>query len=533
MALFDWARLLTGDTDNPQQDIADWSNNQQAQNRRAIGLDANGNPLPPDAAAAAPAQQGADGALSPKQQALVQSQASSTLPADQEPNATKTPQSLGALMMNLSQEQQREQGFNQALGMGFAAFAQPRDREMVSKMFNVAPLDVTKIAATQQGLASQQQGQDRMNAIGQMLTSNDPRMLAQAQQIAQSLNIPLADLKARYLADPAGVGQMIQNFRSPTDQLKNLQQIQDLQGQLKAKGANSDEIGLLTPALIAQVGPDFAQKAIADAASYRTTHGGNAAPWVGPGGVNVQAYNQWAKDQGAVSDAQTTAATNLSSSLQTTDMLRQKLTDLQSNQGLAKILAAPADSPLKTAAWNAINSQDQNWQTTFIQNAAVNDPEMLKAISELKEINGQEYTGAIHSLLGHGLLPSQTEVTAVREGFGQTKNVNLFGNMQDYNAQAIAPLLTRLDEAQAEGYGSSGQVQNAPARLRPFIDKTYLTGGKMHLDDGAAPQDWEGSIHKPLPPDVAAAAQAKMAQNPKNAFAIRDGLRRQGYDVEF
>ena len=55
----------------------------------------------------------------------------------QEPNATKTPKSLGHILMDLQQYQEREQGFNQSLGMGFAAFGQPRDREMVSNMFNV------------------------------------------------------------------------------------------------------------------------------------------------------------------------------------------------------------------------------------------------------------------------------------------------------------------------------------------------------------------------------------------------------------
>ena len=40
-------------------------------------------------------------------------------------------------------------------------------------------------------------------------------------------------------------------------------------------------------------------------------------------------------------------------------------------------------------------------------------------------------------------------------------------------------------------------------------------------------------MHRPVPPDVAAAAQAAITKQPKNGFAIRDGLRRQGYDVDF
>ena len=512
--------LISG-TD-PEQSIADYSDQQQAQNRAALGEDPYGNVLP------APAQGSAPGVGSGQIVAPPASPPPGTLPGNQEPNLTKTPQSWGHLLMDLQRRNEASQGLNQSIGLGFAAFAQPRDRQMVSQVFNVDQPDPTKIINTQMNASSLQQGQDRTNALGQQIM--DPTA---GPAMANRLNISWDELKARYRADPQGVGNMVQSFATPTDQMRNLQQITAWQNQMKAKGASPADLNLLTPALVASVGPDFAQKAIGDAITYRSTHGGKDAPWVGPGGVNVQAYNQWSKDQGAISDAQTTAAGNLSSSLQTTDTLRQKLMGLQNNPGLQKILAAPNDSPLKQAAWNAINDPDPNWQKNIVQAVLVNDPQALQAISELKEINGQEYTSAIHSLLGHGLRPSQTEVGAVREGFGQTKNINLFGNIQDYNAQAIAPLLTRLDEAQAEGYGASGQIQNAPERLRPFIDKTYLTGGRMHLDDGAAPQAWESQIHKQMPGDLAAAAQAKIAKEPRNAFAIRDGLRRQGYDVDF
>ena len=506
---------------DPEQAIGQWSDAQQAQNRRAIGLDANGNPIPQPAEPAA-APDGGD-------QAAVQAQSASTLPPGQEPNATKTPVSLGHLLMNLQQRNEADQGLNQALGQGFAAFAQPRDREMVSRMFNVDQPNVNQTGATQMNLAGQQQGQDRMNALGAMVRGD------QGKAIAQRLNISQDELIARYQADPQGVGNMIQSFAAPTDPMKNIEQITAWQNQLKGKtpGATPGDLSLLTPSLVAAVGPEFAQKAIGDAVAYRTTHGGQNAPWVGPGGVNVQLYNQWSKDQSTISDSQTTAAGTLANGVNKTNTLRQKLADLPNNPGLNKIISAPNDSPMKQAAWNALNDPDPNWQKNVAYSVLVNDPQALSAISELKEINGQEYTGAIDSLLGHGLRPSQTEVGAVREGFGQTKNLNLFGSMKDYKAQAIDPMLTRLDEAQATGYASAGSLKSMPANLRPFVDPVYLTGGKMHLDDGAAPESWESDVNKPMPPDLAAKAQALIAQQPGNAFAIRDGLRRKGYVVDF
>ncbi len=523
-----WFDAITGalGEQNPYDAVADWSNATQKRNRAAVGLDANGNPLPQQTDANGnpvppdPNNPQNNGVSAATGQALAAGQ----MQPNQQPQATKTDPSLGALLMNMTQYQQREQGFNQAMGAGFAAFSQPRDREWVSKVFNVNEPDPTKLMQQEQDLASQQQGQDRMNSLSALISG------PQGASIAQRLNISQAELIARYRADPQGVGTMIQQFAAPTDQMKNLEQINTYAPQVQGlPGSNASDLESLRTLITANVAGPEAAAMVADQIKYRQTHQGQEAPWKN----NYQGYKQWSADQKTISDNQSTAASNLSSSLQATDTLRQKLTDLQGNPGLQKILNAPNDSPMKQAAWNALNDPDPNWQKNVAYSVLINDPQALAAISELKEINGQEYTSALHSLLGHGLRPSQTEVGAVREGFGQTKNLNLFGSMKDYNAQAIQPLLTRLDEAQAEGYGSSGQAQNAPERLRPFIDKTYLTGGKMHLDDGAAPLPWESQVHKPMPANLAAAAQARIAKEPGNAFAIRDGLRRQGFDVDF
>jgi hypothetical protein len=370
---------------DPEQAIGQWSDQQQAQNRGAIGLDANGNPLPTPSAPSAGMQGQGGGQVYGGDQGAAQAQAASTLPPGQEPNATKLPVSLGHLLMNLQQRNEADQGLNASLGMGFAAFAQPRDREMVSKMFNVDQPNVNQIGMTQMNLAGQQQGQDRMNALGLMLQG------PQGDQIAQRLNISKAELITRYQADPQGVGNMIQNFAAPTDAMKNIEQITAWQNQLKGKtpGATPGDLSLLTPSLVAAVGPDFAQKAIGDAVAYRATHGGKNAPWVGPGGVNVQVYNQWSKDQGAVSDNQTDAAKNLSAGVSKTETLRSKLSDLQNNPGLNKILSAPNDSPLKIAARNALRVEGDSWQNDAVNAVLVNDPQALQVISPQRLVQGE------------------------------------------------------------------------------------------------------------------------------------------------
>ena len=163
---------------DPEQALGQWSDAQQAQNRGAFGLDVNGNPLPPPSARSAGMQEPRrraryTGAI----RARAQAQAgfdSAAWPG--EPGATKSPVSLGHLLMNLQQRNEADQGLNASLGMGFAAFAQPRDRQMVSQMFSQdQPNVMNQIGMTQMNLAGQQQGQDRMNALGMMLTSNDPK----------------------------------------------------------------------------------------------------------------------------------------------------------------------------------------------------------------------------------------------------------------------------------------------------------------------------------------------------------------------
>jgi hypothetical protein len=506
---------------DPEQALGQWSDAQQAQNRGAIGLDVNGNPLPPPSAPSA-GPQGAGGQGNGGDGAAVAAQASSTLQPQQEPNATKTPVSLGHLLMNLQQRNEASEGLNSSLGMGFAAFAQPRDREMVSRMFNVNQPDPTKFGATLMNLQGQQQGQDRMNALGQMVRG------PQGAAIAQRLNISQDELVARYQADPQGVGNMIQSFAAPTDQMKNLEQINTYAPAIAGTpGANANDLQSLKNQITAGVAGPEASQMIADQINYRQTHNGQMPPWAN----NIQAYRQSVADKATLSKNIDDASQDVAKFSGTADTLRSKISDLQNNAGLKKILALPNTDPMKQAAWNAVNDTDPNWQKNAAYAVFANDPQVMQAISELKEINGQEYTSAISSLLGHGLRPSQTEVSAVREGFGQTKNLLNFNSMKDYKAQAIDPMLTRLDETEATAYGAANAFDAMPQRLRPFVHKTYLPGGKLN-QEGTGSESWAGNVHKQLSPQQQTTLQKQIKNEPGNAFWYRDQLRRQGYDVE-
>jgi hypothetical protein len=523
--------MLFGQQNDPAQQMSDWANTQQARNRVAIGTDLQGNLLPSPAPGTPPGVGSGQitGAPQDPTAAMAAVQQTGVLPPGQTPNATKSDQSLGSMIIALQRRDEAAAGLQQSLALAGAAISRPENRERAFRALSPgAPINAMGLGQGLMNLASQQQGQDRMNAIGQMIM--DPQ---RGPALAASLNIGSWDqLKAAFQADPASIGKMIQDYNQQTQPVKGVEQITNLQGKLKASGANDSEVNLLTPSLIAAVGPDFAQKAIQDAGSYRASHNGQPAPWVGPNGVNVAAYDQWSSTQRAIKANQIDTASTAASSLASTNTLRQKLSDLRNDADLTRVLSLPSDTAEKVAFQAALDDQSNDWKKN-VATVVLTDPGAMRVLSELKEINGKEYRGAIESILGHGLRPSQTEVTAVRSGFGQTNRVLNFGSMKDYQAQAIDPLLTYVDEAQAKLYGDRGDIENAPDRVKPFFDPSYLTGGSMHLDDGKAPLDWEKNVNKPMPPELAAAAQARMEKEPKNAFAIRDQLRRQGYRVEF
>ena len=143
--VFDWARYVTGQTDDPEQDLGQWINEQQAEEPRR---DRHGRQRQPFADAGGRARSRGE-PLRPQWRKRRRPFAwrTSRCPSPGRKHAAsqsgakrdQTPISLGHLMMNLQQYNEREQGFDQALGAGFAAMSQPRDREWVSHIFNVTP----------------------------------------------------------------------------------------------------------------------------------------------------------------------------------------------------------------------------------------------------------------------------------------------------------------------------------------------------------------------------------------------------------
>jgi hypothetical protein len=86
----------------------------------------------------------------------------------------------------------------------------------------------------------------------------------QGKALADSLNITQEQLRARFLADPQGVGGMIQNFAAPTEATKNYNQAR---AQMKAQGMTDEQINAVMPPEMLALGGGSALPIIASSCS--------------------------------------------------------------------------------------------------------------------------------------------------------------------------------------------------------------------------------------------------------------------------
>ena len=491
---------------NPEDAIASWSDDQLKRNRAAVGLDANGNPLPQ--------QTDANGnPVSPDPNAAGQAAAagpaaaSGVMQPQAEPNATKTPPSLGHLMMDLQQYDERNQGFNQALGMGFAAFAQPRDREMVSKAFNVNMPDPLKIAQTQQDLASQQQGQDRANSIG--MIANNP---AQLTAIAKSLNMDPVALQTLIRSNPQAAGDLIKQANLPTPTASNASFIGNF-GQ--NHGWSQQDIDNAQHLITTGMLPSAVIPMQTDAIAWRHNHPGQPLPW----DMNSQSsYEDWKTEQTTISKVHTDALTSKAQNVSLFYDLQNRTDELKNMPGMKELMDMPGaeGATARQAAENILKTQGADIYTEGAK-AGLSYP-VLQFLSAVKQLQGQQYAQAIQQLPNRF---SQQEADRLSQSLGQITNLGMFGSSQakdpntgkpmvdkngqpvmlkgsdTYTAQAVNPLGENVKSFRANNiYGASQSVKDMPAELRPYMGSDYLSGGKLHVD-GSGTEDWEKTVDAP------------------------------------
>jgi hypothetical protein len=482
-------------TPDPDQEFKDYQARQTAANAAAIDPNNPAAPPPdPNAAAAA----------------------ANTLPPGQTPQATKTPQDMGSILLDLQRRQQAQQGWNQAMGMGVAAFAQPRDREMVSKMFNEAPIDFTKFGQTVMDLNSQQQGQNRMNQLGALIHG------PQGADIAKSLNIPLPDLIAQYDANPQGVGDMIRNFRQPTDQLKNLQQIQDLQNAqaaVKAAGGTDQDLNDVATVIKGGVaGQDAAPMVLAQAA-WRKSHPNQPMPWTPNDNAS---YKQYTANEAAKETDRQTASTELVDKNESAQTLQGDLSELKDSPGLKSIMTTPGK---RDVALKALNDGTVTDIPSMMSRWGLSNDE-AKAVALLRRIGGATTETAMRGMAGTGTRVTQSEVGPLKDAVSMTQNLNQ--SYEDYIHGAVNNAVTKTKRAVAANYGNTGNVKNMPAEYAPWLNDAFKKGGQLYKE-GSGADDLPGA--QPVPDSEIAQGKTLLKDKPYLKQEMLDNWQQRGLDT--
>jgi hypothetical protein len=430
---------------DPLQEAKDYSARQTAANAAAIDPS---NPAAPNAAPTGP----------------------NILPPDQTPQATKTPQDMGSIMVDLARREQANQGWNQALGMGFAAFAQPRDREMVSKMFNVNPIDPYKMGQSIMEANSAQQGQDRNNQL--LAIANDPNKLG---QIAHSLNMDPQALAFMIKQDPAKAASLIAAGATPTTDLASLQQLQRLLG--SQPGANKADINAIANQVMAKVaGPGEAAQMIADQKNYQDTHNGQLPPWAN----NLAAYKQYTVNEAAKETDRQTASTELVDKNEATQTLKDDLSELKDSPGLHSIMTTPGK---RDVALKAMNDSTTTDIPSMMARWGLSNDE-AKAVALLRRIGGATTETAMRGMAGTGTRVTQAEVGPLKDAITMTQNLNQ--SYEDYIHGAVNNAITKTKRAIAANYGNTGNVKNMPDEYKPWLNDAFKKDGQLYKEGSGA-----------------------------------------------
>lgn len=479
-------------TPDPLQEMKDYSAAQTAKNRAAVDPTAPAGP--------------------------------NTLPPGQTPQATKTPQDMGSIIVDLTRREQANQLWNQSMGMGFAAFSQPRDREMVSKMFNRAPIDATRLGESIMNVNSAQQGQDKANQLLGIanLPTNDPTN--PLGQLAKANNMDPAALAFMIKQDPAKAASLIAANATATPQMANLQQIERYIGGIEQRKdpKNTPEVlTMIKNAMIAGIPGPEAEAAISDAMAYKARTGKDA-PWVVNGQIDQRAYKQFGINEAAKEQDRGNAAHTLAENEVAAQELRTGLESIRDNPALQDML----NNPLKRSlAISIMKDPDATDVLSIVKKYGLSNDE-AQILATLRRITGQSTATALHSLVGTGTRVTQQEVGPLKDAISSVLNLNQ--DFDHYLHNAVNPFITKIKKTVANSYGASGNLAHMDPELEPWLHPIYRKGGELFKEGGGAESIPDLG---PAPPDTIAEAKKVVLQHPFMKEDLLDNLQQQGFDV--
>ena len=530
---FDLITGALGQT-NPYDEARAYQQRQNAQNNAALGLGPDGSPLPASGApgpnGAAPGPDGSP-AVSPGATGAKGPTPAQTQSPGATPDAVKTPEDLGSIMLDLQQYNERNQGFNQALGAGFAAFAQPRDRPMVSQMFNVNQSDPTKIGQMLMNMNSQQQGQNRANAVMRMVNDQN-----QGPMIAQAFGMSWPALKAGVLSDPGLVAKIAETWGTADEKVRAGAQVGHgaLGGAVPgAPGAPGGPGAPGAPNPIADVGKQIVagvggqdNQAMNEAQmAWDAKNPGQPTPW---GRNDLESFKRYTQDQNERQTSAQDFGKLHGQSIDKVTEFQHRVEALKTDPGMNEIMANP-NVYRQAMKWIMQHKDDTAEQAAaaapdWAASIAGYTPQVKNALTELQLLRSRDYANAMHSI---GQRFSTQEVQNVSKGMDSLLNLEL--SKDDYN-NGLDNLIDETKTIRANSHGAAQDFDTMDPDLRTYVNPTFTKGGRRNVA-GSGSEDWADAVKPPQSEiDGAKAALAKGVPRTQVDARVRaHGFRPMGY----
>jgi hypothetical protein len=365
-------------------------------------------------------------------------------PGPNEPKTAQTPESWGSMLMDLQQQNEAQAGFNSSIGMGLAAFSQPRDREMVSKMFNPAspPPDPFKMGESLMNMSSMQQGQDRANQIARLV--NGP----QGQAIADAMHMDLATLRAGLVTDPGMPAKIAQALGTPTDTMRNAQQIAV---QMKAEGQPQAVIDRTVSLVQTGMLPDVARPMAMAEIAWKRDNPNKPLPWTEGDPASFARYNTTVA---AREDQRQEALGKRPGVDQKLGNIEQQLDEISKNPALPGLMEKMTPT---TGSWSIIAT----------------GPAERALAQQIDQLASEKYVEGL-SDPNMGNRKTQTEMTYVGKALSGVLNARNL-KLPDFQA-GLERLKEQVKETHANAYGESGDFTGMNPDLNGYLNDAYRKG---------------------------------------------------------
>jgi hypothetical protein len=260
-----------------------------------------------------------------------------------------------------------------------------------------------------------------------------------------------------------------------------------------------------------------------DRQAYKAKHGVDP-PWAGSPTAWKQDIANTQELNASVNKARETHATVLPT---LTDM-KNRIASIKQNPNLDKLLSDPVKRQQAQLLLNA--DPTTPWATVLKLLPAGSkslSQEELNLVSDIRQLNGQEYGAALQTL--HQTRPAASEVAAMKTGIGQTQALEL--DPKAYRDQALDSLDDYIKTEIATSYGASQNFKDMPEEYRPYVNPQFVKGGSRHLEDSGS-DDWADKV-KPGAEEIETARKAIVSGKKTRAQVDRwmraHGMRAEGY----